>query len=68
MTFTQFGIQDFDVEFWTGSAWQLVPGGSVLNNDKVWRKISFSPVTTSKIRCVVKRALGGQSVIVELEA
>jgi hypothetical protein len=68
MTFTQFGIQDFDVEFWTGSAWQLVPGGSVLNNDKVWRKVSFSPVTTTKIRVVVKRALGGQSIITEVEA
>jgi pyrrolidone-carboxylate peptidase len=68
MTFTQSGIQDFDVEFWTGSAWQLVAGGSVLNNDKVWRKVTFSPVTTTKIRVVVKRALGGQSIITEVEA
>jgi hypothetical protein len=68
MTFTQFGLQDFDVEYWTGSAWQLVPGGSVLNNTKVWRKISFAAVTTAKIRVTVKRALGGQSTIVEVEA
>lgn len=67
MTFTQLGIQDFDVEFWTGSAWQLVPGGSVVNNNKVWRKISFSPLSTTKIRVVVKRALGGQSIITEVE-
>lgn len=68
MTFTIFGIQDFDVEFWTSSAWQLIPGGSVLNNNKVWRKVSFAPVTTTKIRVVVKRALAGQSVIMEVEA
>jgi len=67
MTFTQFGLQDFDVQFWTGSAWQTVPGGSVLNNNKVWRKITFPPVTTTKVRVMVNRALGSFSQIVELE-
>lgn len=67
MIFTQFGLQDFDVQYWTGSAWQTMPGGSVLNNNKVWRKISFPPLTTAKVRVTVNRALASFSRIVELE-
>ena len=67
MTFTQFGLQDFDVQYWTGSAWQTVPGGSVLNNNQVWRKITFPPLTTTKVRVMVNRALGSFSRITELE-
>src|SRR5687768_18401681 len=55
MTFTQFGLQDFDVQYWTGSAWQTVPGGSLLNNNKVWRKITFPPLTTTKVRSEERR-------------
>ncbi|HEV3468914.1 MAG TPA: discoidin domain-containing protein, partial [Pyrinomonadaceae bacterium] len=68
LTFTKFGIQDFDVEYWNGSAWQVVPGGSVVGNNKVWRRLSFAPLTTTKIRVVVKKALAGNSRIVEVEA
>ncbi|HET7462475.1 MAG TPA: carboxypeptidase regulatory-like domain-containing protein [Longimicrobium sp.] len=68
LTFSSYGIQDFDVEYWTGSAWQLVPGGQIVNNNRVWRQIVFAPLTTSKIRVVVKRALNGYSRIAEVEA
>ena len=27
-TFTSYGLTDFDVQYWTGSAWATVPGGS----------------------------------------
>jgi hypothetical protein len=39
-----------------------------VNNNKVWRRIAFAPLTTSKIRVVVKRALNSHSRIVEVEA
>ena len=68
MTFTQFGVQDFDLEYWTGSMWQLVPGGSIVNNNKVWRKVTFPPLTTTKIRVLVERGVAGFSRIVEVEA
>jgi hypothetical protein len=67
-TFTQFGATAFDVQYWTGSAWATVPGGSITGNTLVWRKITFSPVTTQKIRVVVNAAVDGVARIVELEA
>ncbi len=68
MTFTQYGLQDFVVQYWTGSAWEPVPGGSVLNNTRVWRQFNFAPVTTSRDPVWVTRALGSRSRLVEVEA
>ena len=31
-------------------AWQDVPGGNVTNNNLVWRRIAFAPLTTTAIR------------------
>ena len=67
MTFTKYGLQDFVVEYWTGSAWQPVPGGVVVNNTRVWRQFNFAPVTTSRIRVLVTRALASKSRLVEVE-
>ncbi len=68
LTFTQYGVTDFDLQYWTGSAWAAVPGGSIRGNDKVWRKVSFSALSTSAIRVVVVGGLAGYSRIVEVEA
>ena len=68
MTFTQYGITDFEVQYWTGTAWQAVPGGSVTGNNRVWRRFAFTPVVTSKIRVLVLRGLGSWSRVTELEA
>ena len=68
LTFSQYGITDFEVQYWTGSAWQTVPGGSVTGNNKVWRKFTFTPVSTRQVRVLVLNALGGYSRITELEA
>ena len=54
--------------YWDGSAWVTVPGGSVTGNNKVWRKFTFTAVTTSKIRVLVNGALNSQSRITEVEA
>ena len=68
LTFTSYGITDFEVQYWDGANWKAVPGGSVSGNNKVWRKFSFSPVSTTRIRVLVTNALAGSSRITEIEA
>ena len=68
MTFTRFGIVDFDVQYWDGASWQIVPGGSVNGNDKVWRRFTFPAISTGWIRVVVRRGVNGFSRIAEIEA
>ena len=68
MVFTQYGLTDFEVQYWTGSTWEPVPGGTVSGNNKVWRRFTFTPVSTSRLRVVVANALQGYSRVVELEA
>lgn len=68
MTFTQYGVSGFRVEYWTGTQWQTVPNGVVTGNDRVWRKLTFPAVTTDKVRVVITGALAGRSRLVELEA
>ncbi len=68
MTFTTYGITAFDVQYWNGSAWVTVPGGSVTGNNKVWSKFTFAPITTTSIRVQVNAALATYSRIVEIEA
>lgn len=62
-----YAIKDFQVQYWTGSQWSVVPGGSVTGNQLVWRRFSFAAVSTSAIRVVVT---AGPAVtrIAELEA
>ncbi|HEY0170769.1 MAG TPA: SBBP repeat-containing protein, partial [Pyrinomonadaceae bacterium] len=67
-TFTKFGATAFDVQYWDGSQWAAVPGASVVGNDKVWRRLTFEPVTTTRLRVVVRNALAGRSRLVEVEA
>jgi hypothetical protein len=68
MTFTQWGIKDFQVQYWTGSAWQTVPEGSVTNNNLVWKQFTFTTVSTQKIRVNVTNALQSYSRVTEIEA
>jgi YD repeat-containing protein len=68
MTFSLYGLTGYDVQYWNGSAWIGVPGGSVSGNNKVWRKFSFSALTTSKIRVLTNASVDGYSRITEVEA
>jgi hypothetical protein len=68
MTFSLYGLRDFRVEYWTGTAWQTIPGAVVTGNTLVWRQFSFSAITTSKIRVFVSQALDRYSRITEIEA
>lgn len=67
-TFSIYGITSFDVQYWSGASWVTVPNGNIINNNKVIRKIVFSPITTNKIRVVVINGQSNYSRIVELEA
>jgi len=67
-TFNYYGLTSFEVQYWNGSGWTTVPGGSIVGNNKVVNRVTFTPITTSKIRVVVNGALASYSRIVELEA
>ena len=66
---SSYALTNFEVQYWTGSAWATVPGGSITGNDKVWRKFTFAPLITSKIRVHVTNVAGdNRSQVVEIEA
>jgi RHS repeat-associated protein len=67
-TFTLYGLLNFDVQYWNGSSWVTVPGGSVTGNNKVWRKFTFSPINTAKIRVNITAVPDAWSRIVEIQA
>jgi peptidyl-Asp metalloendopeptidase len=67
-TFTQWGITAFQVQYWNGSTWLDIPGGNITGNNRVWRAITFSPVSTSAIRVLINDALNRYSRITEVEA
>src|SRR5205814_534108 len=68
MTFSQFGIRDFSVQYWDGANWVTVPNATVTNNSLVWRQFTFAPLTTSRIRILITNALAGYSRLTEVEA
>src|SRR5437899_4327622 len=67
-TFSIQGATAYDVQYWNGSAWATVPGGSVTNNNLAWKKFSFANITTAKIRVVVNAASDGVARLAEVEA
>ncbi|HEY4080407.1 MAG TPA: Ig-like domain-containing protein, partial [Burkholderiaceae bacterium] len=67
-TFTQYGITDFQVQYWDGANWVTVPNGNITGNNLVWRSVSFPAVSTDRIRILVSNSLSAFSRIVELQA
>jgi hypothetical protein len=66
---TFYGITNFNVQYWTGSAWVDVPGGAVTGNTLAKRKFVFPTITTDRIRVVVNASADNNySRIVEIEA
>ena len=68
MTFTLYGVTNFEVQYWTGSTWADVPGGNVTGNNHVWRQFTFASITTAKIRVLINNALASYSRVTEIEA
>ncbi len=72
-TSTLYGLKDYLVQYWDGTTWQTVPGGTITNNDKVWKQITLDPpISTDKIRVYVtdsqETGSTGSSAVVEMEA
>jgi len=67
-TFTLYGLLNFDLQYWNSGSWVTVPGGSVTGNNKVWRKFTFSPITTTKIRVNITAVPDAWSRVVEIQA
>jgi len=66
-TFSLYGITNFDVQYWNGTTYQTLQ--SITGNNLVWRKVTFAPVATSKIRLSINdSAEHTWSRLVELEA
>jgi subtilisin family serine protease len=68
MTFTLWGLRAFEIQYWNGSDWAPIPGAAVTNNNLVWRRFTFTPVTTTRIRLFITAALNGSSRVIEVEA
>ncbi len=66
LTFTQYGVTDFQVQSWNGAAWVTL--GSVAGNNLVKRQVSFTATTTDRIRVNVTGGVGGRSRLIEIEA
>jgi RHS repeat-associated protein len=67
-TFSLYGLLSFNVQYWNGSTWVTIPGGTVTGNNKVWRNFAFSPITTSKIRVFINTVPDAWSRVVEIQA
>ncbi|HEX8422145.1 MAG TPA: discoidin domain-containing protein, partial [Pyrinomonadaceae bacterium] len=67
-TFANHGLRDFDVQYWNGSAWVTVAGGSVTGNDKIWRRFTFPALTTTRVRVLIHATADGFARVMELEA
>jgi hypothetical protein len=68
MTFTQWGITAFQVQYLSSGLWLDVPGGNIAGNNLVWRSLTFTPVTTNAVRVLVNDALNSFARITEIEA
>jgi hypothetical protein len=66
MTFTQRGVTAFDVLAWNGSIWSKL--ASVTGNNLVQRTVSFSAVTTDRIRILINGSASRYSFLAEVEA
>ncbi len=66
MTFSIYGITDFTVQGWNGSAWVTL--GTVTGNNLVKRTVTFPAYTTDRIRVNVTGALTNYSRVAEVEA
>jgi subtilisin family serine protease len=68
MTFSQYGLTNFTVQYWDGAGWVAVPGGVASGNRLVWWQVTFAALTTTKIRVYVTGTLDAWSRITEVEA
>jgi hypothetical protein len=66
LTFSHYGLVDFNIEYWDGSKWSTL--ATIKGNKNVWVKSTFNQVTTDKIRLWVTKTGDGFARVAELEA
>ncbi|MEJ7667862.1 MAG: S8 family serine peptidase [Casimicrobiaceae bacterium] len=66
LTFSAYGVTDFMLQAWNGSAW--VTFATVTGNNLVKRTVTFPAVTTDRIRVHITNARDGYSRITEIAA
>jgi hypothetical protein len=65
MTFKTYGVQDFAVQGWNGSAWVTL--STITGNNLVMRTVSFTPYTTDRIRINITKSANAYSRLTEVE-
>jgi Tfp pilus tip-associated adhesin PilY1 len=65
MTFNNYGLTNFAVQAWDGSAWVTL--ATVTGNNLVKRTVNFSAFTTDRVRIYVTAAVDGYSRATEVE-
>lgn len=68
MPFFNNGVTSFEVQRWDGEKWITIPGAAVANNNLVWKRFTFAPVATDRIRVLINGAKIPSSTVVEVEA
>lgn len=68
LLFFNYGVTNFEVQYWTGTSWATIPGTAVTNNNHVWRSFSFPQISTDKIRVLISGSKVTFSTLVEVEA
>ncbi|HEU4769737.1 MAG TPA: discoidin domain-containing protein, partial [Pyrinomonadaceae bacterium] len=68
LTFSLYGLQGFEVQYWNGSSWVTITGGNISGNNKVWKQFGFAPLATSKIRVLTNASPDSYSRVTEIEA
>ena len=66
LTFSRYGVVNFTVQGWNGSAWVTL--ATVVGNNLVKRTVTFPAVSTARIRVQITHALNSFSRITEIEA
>ncbi|MGI8894573.1 MAG: Ig-like domain repeat protein [Casimicrobiaceae bacterium] len=66
LTFSAYGVTDFMLQAWNGSAWVLF--ATVTGNNLVQRTVTFPAVTTDRIRVHITNSRDGYSRITEIAA
>jgi RHS repeat-associated protein len=68
MTFAQYGVTSFRVNYWDSASGQWITLTQVDGNNKVWRKLEFPAVKTQKLSIMILNGATNYSRVVEIEA
>jgi|GEM_PF-2473806 len=68
LTFSLYGVTAYRVSYWDSTSNQWVMLAEILGNNKVWCKLEFDPIRTSKLSIMILNGLNSYSRLVEIEA